>query len=226
MTEDATRRAALIAAERQAEALLAAIEEAKLIAAGRDERFIEDAIYALAEKQFNVARHWHKRIVRSGPNSVTIFSDKPPNRTVEADDVVYVDLGPVFEEWEADIGRTYVLGNHPAKRSLVRDLERIFETVQAHFHASPGITGADLYAFAQAEAARSGWIFGGTIAGHIISEFGHTLLPGDKDRNRIDPLNVYPMSDLDSLGRVRHWILEIHLLDPSRTFGGFYERLL
>ena len=226
MLEDAARRAALIAAEARAEAMLAAIETEKLIRAGRDERSVEDAIYRLAEKRFNVTRHWHKRIVRSGPNSVTTFSEKPPNRTIDGDDVVYVDLGPVFEEWEADIGRTYVLGNDPAKLALVRDLERIFGTVQTHFHASPGITGAELYAFAQAEAARSGWIFGGKIAGHIISEFGHTMLRGDKRRNRIGPSNVYPMSDLDSLGRARHWILEIHLVDPSRRFGGFYERLL
>jgi hypothetical protein len=27
-------------------------------------------------------------------------------------------------------------------------------------------------------------------------------------------------------GQERHWILEIHLVDPQRRFGGFYERLL
>ena len=25
---------------------------------------------------------------------------------------------------------------------------------------------------------------------------------------------------------VCHWILEIHLIDPARRFGGFYEQLL
>jgi hypothetical protein len=30
----------------------------------------------------------------------------------------------------------------------------------------------------------------------------------------------------DHLGGARHWILEIHLVDQARTFGGFYERLL
>jgi Xaa-Pro dipeptidase len=34
------------------------------------------------------------------------------------------------------------------------------------------------------------------------------------------------MRNLDELGRVRHWILEIHLVDPAGAFGGFYERLL
>ena len=24
----------------------------------------------------------------------------------------------------------------------------------------------------------------------------------------------------------RHWIIRVHLVDRSRTFGGFYERLL
>ena len=60
-----------------------------------------------------VEKHWHKRIVRSGPNSITIAGDNPPDRAIEADDIVYVDLGPVFEAWEADIGKSYVLGDDP-----------------------------------------------------------------------------------------------------------------
>jgi hypothetical protein len=34
------------------------------------------------------------------------------------------------------------------------------------------------------------------------------------------------MRDPDANGCERHWILEIHLVDKARTFGGFYERLL
>jgi Xaa-Pro dipeptidase len=30
----------------------------------------------------------------------------------------------------------------------------------------------------------------------------------------------------DVNGQPRHWVLEIHLLDPTGTFGGFYEELL
>ena len=29
-----------------------------------------------------------------------------------------------------------------------------------------------------------------------------------------------------SCGRERYWILEIHLVDRARTFGGFHQRLL
>jgi Xaa-Pro dipeptidase len=34
------------------------------------------------------------------------------------------------------------------------------------------------------------------------------------------------MRDPDELGRERHWILEIHLVELSGAYGGFYERLL
>jgi Xaa-Pro dipeptidase len=220
------RRDALIAAEKQAETLFDAIERAGLVRPSRTERAVEDDICALALQKFSVEKHWHKRIVRAGSNTLTIGSDTSPIRSIEANDVVYVDLGPVFEEWEADIGRTYALGNHPAKVSLVSDLTKVFDRVQAHYRGSPDITGAELYAFALSAAADAGWVFGGVIAGHLVSEFPHAHIPGDKELNRISPRNPKSLRDPDELGRARYWILEIHLVDRARTFGGFYERLL
>jgi hypothetical protein len=35
---------------------------------------------------------------------------------VGEEDTLFLDLGPVFEEWEADFGRTFVLGSDPVKR--------------------------------------------------------------------------------------------------------------
>jgi Xaa-Pro dipeptidase len=222
---EADRRSALVAAEKRAERLFDEIERRGLLQSGRDERQIEKDIYSIALQDFGVEKHWHKRIVRSGPNTLTIAADNPPSRAIETNDIVYVDLGPVFEDWEADLGRTYILGDHPGA-PLVADLPVIFERVQAHYHASPDITGAELYAFAVDAAEEAGWIFGGAIAGHLVSEFAHALIPGDKDLTRIHPRNPKPMRDPDDLGRERHWILEIHLVDPTRSYGGFYERLL
>jgi Xaa-Pro dipeptidase len=220
------RRAALEAAEARALDLFTAIEKAGLIAVGRSERDIEQNIFALAEQQFGVEKHWHKRIVRSGPNSITIAGDNPPVRVIEADDIVYLDLGPVFEEWEADIGKSYVLGTDARKQALVQELPRQFGILQAHYHANPDISGAELYDFAVQSAERAGWKFGGRIAGHIVSEFAHALIPGDKNLNRIGPENRAPMSAPDGHGRMRHWIGEIHLVETDGSFGGFYERLL
>jgi len=220
------RRAELERAQAKALKLFEAIERDGLIRAGVSERQVEDEIGELAEREFGVEKHWHRRIVRAGANGITIAGDNPPLRTIAPDDIVYVDLGPVFEAWEADIGKSYVLGDDPDKRRLVADLPRIFERVQATYHRNPGMTGAALYAHAQKEAAEAGWRFGGKIAGHIVSEFAHALIPGDKALNRINPLNPKPMTDPDGKGRARYWILEIHLVAPDRSFGGFYERLL
>jgi Xaa-Pro dipeptidase len=220
------RRAALEAAERKAMALFDAIEQEGLVQPGRTERDIAVDIYKLAQERFGVEKFWHKRIVRTGANTITTAWDHPPILTVEADDTVYVDLGPVFEDWEADVGRTYVVGSSAEKQRLVDDLECVFVRVQNHAHASPDITGAALYAFAQQSAKDAGWEFGGAVAGHIVSEFAHAWIPGERDVTLIGPDNPTPLSDLDAHGRERHWILEIHLVNAARTFGGFYERLL
>jgi Xaa-Pro aminopeptidase len=226
MLREPDRRSALEAAEARAMALFDAIERADLIRPGRGEDEVERDIHALADRQFGITKHWHKRIVRAGANTLTIASDNPPIRTIDAQDVVYVDLGPVFELWEADIGRSYALGDDPVKKSLVSDLPRVFQHVQAHYRMAEGITGADLFRYAQSAAEDFGWQFGGVIAGHIVSEFAHAQIPGDKALNRIGPANTHPMRDSDALGRERHWILEIHLVDRAGMFGGFYERLL
>jgi Xaa-Pro aminopeptidase len=225
-TQEAERRAALVAAETKALALFDAIEAAGFVRAGRTEQQVEDDIGALALESFGIEQHWHRRIVRAGINTLATASDYPDMRTIEADDTVYLDLGPVFEAWEADIGRTYALGSDDNKKRLVADLEPIFVRVQTHFHNTPDITGAELYAFAQSCASDAGWDFGGAIAGHIVGEFPHSTWPGDKDLARIGPRNTLSMRGEDSFGRERHWILEIHLVDRARTFGGFYERLL
>jgi Xaa-Pro dipeptidase len=223
---DSERRAALESAEARALQMFTAIEDAGLVRAGVSERIVEDEIKALALKDFGVETHWHRRIVRSGPNSITTAGDHPPVRDIAADDIVYLDLGPVFEGWEADIGKSYVLGDDPRKNALVAELSRQFDLVQRHFRANPDITGAALYDFAVKSAEAAGWTFGGQIAGHIVSEFAHAQIPGAKDITRIYPLNPEPMSNPDGNGNPRHWIGEIHLVEIDGSFGGFYERLL
>jgi Xaa-Pro aminopeptidase len=206
--------------------LLDAIESAGLIAPGRTERDVERDIYALAERSFGVKQHWHKRIVRSGINTLRIASEDPPVLEIAADDTVFLDLGPVFGEWEADVGRTYVMGGDVHKHRLCQDLGRIFDELKHYFDTNPDVTGADLYSFAQNAAQTSDWLFGGSIAGHIVGQFPHALIPGEKDFYRISPANRTRMRDPDATGQTKFWIIEVHLVDQSRTFGGFYERLL
>ena len=226
MIDEAARLAALLAAEGEALALLDAIERAGLIAAGRSERDVEQDIRALAARDFGVTRHWHKRIVRAGANTLTTAGENPPEAIIADDDMVFLDLGPVFGEWEADVGRSYAVGGDPRKHRLCADLPLHFDAVQARFEAEPDVTGAALYAFACDLAVRDGWRFGGKIAGHIVAEFPHAHLPGLKDHQRINAANDTRLRDPDGLGRLRYWILEIHLVSADGAFGGFYERLI
>ncbi len=142
--QEEVRLAELLAAEKKAEALFDAIEAGGLIAAGRTERAVERDIYALAEQSFGVAKHWHKRIVRAGVNTLSIFADDPPIRELGTDDTVFIDLGPVFDEWEADVGRTYVIGNDPLKQKLWRDLPVTFDAIHQYFKDHEDVTGAEL----------------------------------------------------------------------------------
>ena len=91
-------------------------------------------IYALARELFGVRRHWHKRVVRCGPNTVLGYYDEVPNQSIGADDVVYLDFGPVFAKWEADLGGSYAVavGSDPRKHQLVADVGKAFRLGQAH----------------------------------------------------------------------------------------------
>jgi Xaa-Pro dipeptidase len=223
--DDAERWTRLVEAEDRALTLLSVIEAANIVAPRRRESEIDADIAVIAEREFGVTRHWHRRLVRAGANTLCVFSDNPDERTIGENDTVYLDLGPVFEEWEADIGQTYAVGNDPAHHALIAALPHVFEETRAHFNANPDITGADLYAFACAAAESRGYIFGGKIAGHTVGEFSHLTWPGEREHTRIYPDNPNKLSDRDHLGRKRFWIIETHLVAPDRSFGGFYERL-
>jgi Xaa-Pro dipeptidase len=218
--------AALVAAEKKALDLLDAIEAAGLIAPGRTELEVERDIFAIASRDFGVTEHWHDRVVRAGVNTLCVAGEAAPDRRIEADDIVFLDLGPVFGAWEADVGRSYAVGDDPVKHALCADLPIVFDAVKARFEADPEITGAALYAIAQEEAERRGWLFGGKIAGHVVGPFPYARSPGTKALRWLYPENVTRMRKPDAQGNPRHWILEIHLVSRDRRFGGFYERLL
>ena len=221
-----TEPAALHAAQARAAALFRAIEDNRLIRPGESEDSISRAIFDLAASGFGVKQHWHRRVIRSGPHTRMLFRELPPDREVEADDIVSLDLGVVFGELEADFGRSYVLGDDPDKRRLVSDLATIFQDCRSLYVASPRITGRELFAHVCEASSARGWSFGGEHAGHLIGAFPFSREERNHPRNRIRPDNEWPMHASGPHGEPRHWILEVHLLDPTGAFGGFYEELL
>ena len=226
MRSEDERAGRLLGAQANAVALFDEVAVRGIIAAGTSEQAASDQIRDLANEMFGTTRHWHKRIVRSGPHTLFPYRENPPDRVIEADDIVFADFGPIFEEFEADLGRTYVLGDDPAKRRLAADLPVIFAAGRRYFAGHPGITGAELYAEIARLAAEAGWSLGGTHAGHLVGEFPHEKIDGADIESYIAPGSDQPMRRHDHLGRSCHWILEVHLIESGRQFGGFFEELL
>ncbi|MDR3415211.1 MAG: M24 family metallopeptidase [Nevskia sp.] len=225
MHDESRRAAALLDAQRKAAALFERISR-ELIRPGITEARLTREIAELGRREFGIERNWHKRVVRAGLNTLSPYDENPPDLCIGEDDIVFVDLGPVFEDWEADFGRTYVLGDDPDKHRLCRDISAAFAEGKRYFQESPDITGSELYRYAQQLAAQGGWEYGGPIAGHLVGEFPHKSMPLDRATCYADAGNHTPMRGLDPLGRARHWILEIHFVDRRRGIGGFYEELL
>jgi Xaa-Pro dipeptidase len=221
-----TRATELREAQNKAENLFREIDLRGLIRPGVSESKLNEDIYALAKEMYGIDTYWHKRIVRAGKNTLLPYAENPPDLIIEADDILFLDLGPVFEDWEADFGRTFVLGSDPLKHKLQRDVGEAFAQGRRHFEAHPGITSCELFRHAQSLAIQFGWEFGGPIAGHLIGQFPHEKIAEDKVTLYVHPNSNLRMRSLDEKGQKRHWVLEIHFVDRVRQIGGFYEELL
>lgn len=227
MAETELRRIeSLIAAQEKAAELFAAAQEKKIISPGVSEQQASDAIRDLAANMFGVRKFWHKRIVRSGSNTLHPYRENPPDRIIGSDDIAFCDFGPIFDEWEADFGRTYVIGDDPAKLALKAALPAVWNAARDYFTEHPEISGEQLYAHVTELAGQQGWEFGGPHAGHLVGKFPHEMIAGERIESYIAPGSARPMRRLDKAGQPCHWILEIHLVDRTRKIGGFHEELL
>ena len=216
----------LISAEKKAAELFKTIETRKLIRAGITEKELNQAIYNLAFELFGIKKYWHKRIVRSGKNTLYPYDENPENLQLQKDDILFIDFGPIFDAWEADYGRTYVLGNDPIKHQLNRDIKKAWDNAKDYFFSKTKISGAEFYEYTCNLANEMGWEFGGPIAGHLIGHFPHEKLENENKTNYIHPENRIDMNAPDQNGNPRNWILEIHFVDRTKNIGGFFEQLL
>lgn len=204
-----------------------AIEESNLITAGKSEEELNSEVCDLASKRFGIKNHWHKKIVRSGKNTLAIYPDNPPNRIIDKDDILFIDLGPIVDGYEADIGRTYVLGNNPEKLKLKKDVEEAWYEIREWYQQQSILKASDLFNYAVLKAKRLGWEFGGEIAGHIVGKFPHEQ-PADPKSLELDihPDNHDDIFLRDAAGNQRHWILELQFIDKENEIGGYFEQLL
>ena len=216
----------LIEAEDIAKKLFDSIEENQLIVAGKSEKELNDEIFTLAENLFGIKKYWHKRIVRSGENTLSPYDENPPNLIIQSDDILFLDFGPILDEWEADLGRTYVIGNDFHKLQLKESVELAWYEAKNWFDQQKELTGAGFWDFIVDLANKFGYEYGGEMAGHLIGHFPHEKLEPQNYGLYIHPKNPNDMLLPDRHGNKREWILEIHFVDKKRKIGGFFEQLL
>ncbi|RMZ80916.1 hypothetical protein DV737_g2740, partial [Chaetothyriales sp. CBS 132003] len=185
------RAASLLDAQNKASAMFDEIA-ATLLRPGVSEKQLSNEIHELGNQRHGVRTHWHKRVVRSGSNTLMPYEENPPDRIIQEDDILFVDLGPVFEEWEADFGRTYVLGDDPVKKKLQADLLPTWTTVKALYDQNPDMTGEELYAIACEETRKAGW------------EFGEDGFSGDDAHQAQGILHAAANEDESALVRAQH----------------------
>lgn len=214
-------------AEEKAKQLFKTIDERGLVMAGKSERELNAEVFDIAFELFGIKKYWHKRIVRAGKNTLLPYKENPPDLILKNDDILFFDFGPVFDEWEADFGRTYVIGNDNTKLKLKKDCELAWQEGQTYYQKNKmHLTGADFFNYTKELASKYNWEYGNHHCGHLIGNFPHETLIGEELINYIHPENTTLMSAKDKNGNERFWIYEIHFINKDLEIGGFFEQLL
>lgn len=159
-------------------------------------------------------RGWHDVYVRFGSNTTKTFgADSDPGVVLKENDIMFVDIGPVFEKWEGDGGDTFVFGSDADMARCAEDARKLFHIVRKKW-LSDGSTGKALYEFAVEQAQTMGWELNLDLSGHRVSDFPHAA--------------VYegPMADVDFCPSRLLWVLEIHIRHPKFSYGAFFEDML
>lgn len=166
----------------------------------------------LAER--DMLRGWHEIHVRFGRNTLKTFgAPSDPGVRLGTNDIFFIDIGPVWKEWEGDGGETFTVGTDLEMANAALDVKKLFHVVR-HKWMSTGMSGKALYQFATEEARRMGWELNLDLSGHRLSDFPHAAIYDG------------PLADVDFKPAPLLWVLEMHIRHPERGFGAFYEDML
>lgn len=156
---------------------------------------------------------WHPTYIRFGDDTV-----RPPRegidplRPLRASDIVVVDLGPVWDGYEGDYGDTFVFGESALHRDCFKAVHEVFDETREAWKR--GMTGCELYDFAEERAVSKGWRLSRNLAGHRIADFPHALF------------GTTELAELEITPSEMVWVLEIQLCHPTEPVGGFFEDIL
>jgi hypothetical protein len=177
-----------------------------------EEDAVEMAKGIMTENQ--MLRGWHDVYVRFGSNTMKTFgAESDPGIVLGENDIMFIDIGPVFEKWEGDGGDSFVFGNDAEMAKCADDARRLFHIVRKKWE-SEGSSGKELYEFASDEAKKMGWELNLDLSGHRLSDFPHAVIYDG------------PMADVGFCPSPLLWVLEIHIRHPTKQYGAFFEDML
>ena len=200
----------MLAAREQTVRALAAIAE-QLQVGMTTAQALDMASHTL--QSMGASHTWHPTYIRFGDDTIrTPRQGIDPQRKLRATDIAVVDLGPVWDGYEGDYGDTFVFGEHRLYEDCVKALHQVFDETRDAWHR--GLTGRELYDFAEQSAHTKGWRLERNLAGHRIADFPHALFGQDK------------LAEIEIVPSEMVWVLEIQLCHPTEPVGAFFEDIL
>lgn len=190
------------------------LKVANEIRPGCTEEWVKERLQVL-QQEMGSPRNWHLPQIRFGENTLLPFGKKGiENAVLKETDIYFLDIGPIFNGHEGDVGRPFFVGNDPDMRRCCEDAEKIWLECRAYWREMQP-TGAALYNFAKTRASELGWnLLVNQANGHRIADFPHAA----RIRGSIEEFLHSPAPN--------RWILEIQIRHPEKLFGAFYEDLL
>jgi len=185
----------------------------KQVTPGFTEEFGNSLIEALLNS-YGAEKKWHPNKFRIGINTTKSFRDKSePEQILKENDIYFIDIGPVFEGHEGDYGETFVVGESRELSKIVEASKIVFNKT-ASIWQSKGLTGEELYIYAEKTATDLGFKLNNKMKGHRVGDFPHHVYY----KGGMSETKEVPCDNL--------WILEIHLISNCETYGAFYEDIL
>lgn len=165
-------------------------------------------------KMHKIEKSWHPYKFRVGKNTLKAFREKSDsNEILKEEDIFFLDIGPVIQGHEADIGHTYTVGQNKEYAHIQKTVREIFDELQ-EFWKNNDISGAELYEKAQKITRAKGYELNPKMQGHRLGEFPHAV----HYKGKLSDFEKKPIENL--------WVLELLIRHPEKEFGAFHEDIL